>query len=213
MNIANVLAVCITMLLTFLMSVSQATNNNDRKLPRLSSFYQDDGSCSEHVGDATQGIIWDARRWNLTAPRSLVSPSSETNRNGTPLDVKPLNEFILQAQRREAIVVSGDHGAIAANSSVGLRLVMVVHDLVAEGPWTFSLQTIVAVRLCGSGKNMPVNTLYVGPRKGVYIRNWWRSRKSEQYVEGYRTAFALSVADAIEWAAGQAPELVSEDAH
>jgi len=81
---AEVAAVWITVFSTLSVPVSDATdNNNIRKLPRLSSFYPDDGSCSEHIGETTQRVIWNGRSWNLTAPESLVSPLSETKRNGT----------------------------------------------------------------------------------------------------------------------------------
>src|SRR6266446_3183403 len=146
MNISSVLAVWITVLYTLSVPVSDATDNNNRKLPRLSSFYLDDGSCSEHIGETTQRVIWNGRPWNLTAPESLVSPPSETKRNGTPLDIRPLNDFVTQAHKLGGIIVNG----VRAIAAVGLRLVMVVHDLVAEGPGEFSLQTIIAVRVCGS---------------------------------------------------------------
>jgi hypothetical protein len=136
MNISSVLAVWITVFSTLSVPVSDATDNNNRKLPRLSSFYLDDGSCSEHIGETTQRVIWNGRPWNLTAPESLVSPPSETKRNGTPLDISPLNDFVTQAHKLGAIIVNGDR-AIAADTPVGLRLVMVVHDLVAEGPGIF----------------------------------------------------------------------------
>jgi len=147
--------------------------------------------------------MWNERLWNLTAPEALVSPPSETRRNGTPLDIRPLNDLVTQAQKLGANIVNGDR-AIAADTPVGLRLVMVVHDLVAEGPGKFSLQTIIAVRLCGSIERVSRSALYIGPRKGVALTEWWRSRKSQRWIDGYREAFSLSVADALEWAAGEA---------
>jgi hypothetical protein len=192
-------------------TISDATDNNNRKLPRLSSFYLDDGSCSEHIGETTQRVIWNGRPWNLTAPESLVSPPSETKRNGTPLDIRPLNDFVTQAHKLGAIIVNGDR-AIAADTPVGLRLVMVVHDLVAEGPGEFSLQTIIAVRLCGSTEGFSGSALYIGPRKGVNLTEWWRNRKSQRWIDGYREAFSLSVADALEWAAGEANVMQSRSA-
>jgi hypothetical protein len=193
----------LTVFSTLSVPVSDATDNPDRKLPQLRSFYLDDGSCSEHIGEITQRVMWNERLWNLTAPEALVSPPSETRRNGTPLDIRPLNDLVTQAQKLGANIVNGDR-AFAADTPVGLRLVMVVHDLVAEGPGKFSLQTIIAVRLCGSIERVSRSALYIGPRKGVALTEWWRSRKSQRWIDGYREAFSLSVADALEWAAGEA---------
>jgi hypothetical protein len=82
-----------------------------------------------------------------------------------------------------------------------------VHDLVAEGPGEFSLQTIIAVRLCSSTERFSGSALYIGPRKGVNLTEWWRSRKSQRWIDGYREAFSLSVTDALEWAAAKAIKL------
>jgi len=193
-------------LFTLAVPAVHASDENARPLPLLHSFYQDDESCSEHVGEATKQVTWNGRTWYLTAPESLVSPSSETKRNGTPLDIRPLNDFVSQAQKLGAIIVNGDR-AIAADTPVGLRLVMVVHEFVAEGPGKFSLQTIIAVRLCGSTERFSGSALYIGPPKGVNLTEWWRSRKSQRWIDGYREAFSLSVADALEWAAAKASTL------
>jgi hypothetical protein len=190
---------------------SQAADNQVRELPRFNSFYQDDGSCSEHLLESTETVIWNGRTWILTAPVSLVSPPSETKRNGTPLDVKPLSEFVTQAQKQGAVLASDDL-ANAAESSVKLRLVTVTHDLVAEGSGTFSLQTIIAVRLCGAVEKSSESTLYIGPRKGVILTEFWRSRKSQRWIDGYRDAFALSVANALEWAGDEANAMQSRNA-
>jgi hypothetical protein len=175
MNISSVLAVWITVFSTLSVPVSDATDNKNRKFPRFSSFYLDDGSCSEHIGETTQRVIWNGCPWNLTAPESLVSPPSETKRNGTPLDIRPLNDFVTQAHKLGAIIVNRDR-AIAADTPVGLRLVM----------------------LCGSTERFSGSALYIGPRKGVNLTEWWRSRKSQRWIDGYREAFSLSVADALE---------------
>ena len=205
MNMHCVLATGIAILFALLAPVSQAIYNNGRTIPRLYSYYQDDGSCQERMGEATQRIVWNGRPWNIMAPESLMSPPSETKRNGTPLDIRPLNEFATQAQKQGAVVVGGDRdSAIAAHSPVLLRLVMVVHDRVADSPGNFSLQTIIAVRLCGAVDEASGSVVYIGPRKGVNLTEWWRSRKSQRWMDGYREAFALSVGDALEWAAGEA---------
>jgi hypothetical protein len=179
---------------------------NARRLPLLHSFYQDDESCSEHIGEATKQVTWNGRTWYLTAPESLVSPPSETKRNGTPLDVKPLSEFISQAQLRRATLVSGDP-TTAPSFAVRLRLVMVVHEILASEPAAFSLQTEIAVRLCDAAGKSSGGALYIGPWKGVNLIEWWRSRKSQRWIDGYREAFSLSVADALEWAAANATTL------
>lgn len=179
--------------------VSGATDTNVRKIPPLNSFYLDDGSCAQHSGEKTQTVNWNGRRWNVTAPESLVSPPYETKRNGTPLEVTPLSEFVVQAQKLGATLVNDDR-AIAADNPVALRLVMVVHDLLVEGPAKFSLDTIIAVRLCGSSGNISGSALYIGPREGRYITEWWRSNKSQRWIDEYRHSFSLSVADALEWA-------------
>ncbi len=150
------LAAMLPTMLVLLMScgvTSQAADVNVRRLPKLYSFYQDDALCSQHSGEARQVVTWNGRTWHLMAPVSLVSPPSETKRNGTPLDVKPLSEFVTQAQKHGAVIVS-DIPVNAAEFPVVVRLVMLVHDLVAEGPGTFSLQTIVAVRLCGASEKL-----------------------------------------------------------
>jgi len=187
-----------------------ATDNNGGNLPRLRSFYRDDGSCLAQSGEVVRRVTWNGHPWNLTAPESLVSPASETKRNGTPLDISPLNEFVTQAQKLGAVV--SDDGAVAADPAIGLRLVMVVHDLVTEGPGSFSLQTIIAVRLCGSTERFSGNALYIGRLKGVSLTEWWRSRKSQRWIDGYREAFSLSVTDALEWAAGEANVMQSRSA-
>lgn len=195
--------VWIVVLSTLLAPVSDAADTNVRKIPPLNSFYLDDGSCAEHSGEKTQTVIWNGRRWNLTAPESLVSPPYETKRNGTALEVRPLSEFVAQAQKLGATLVNDDR-AIAADNPIALRLVMVVHDLLVEGPAKFSLDTIIAVRLCSSSGNFSGSALYIGPREGRYITEWWRSHRSQRWIDEYRQSFSLSVADALEWAAGQA---------
>jgi len=206
MKIALTSVVWMNTLFTLAVPAVHASDENARPLPLLHSFYQDDESCSEHVGEATKQVTWNGQTWYLTAPESLVSPPSETKRNGTPLDIRPLNDFVSQAQKLGAIIVNGDR-AIAADTPVGLRLVMVVHEFVAEGPGKFSLQTIIAVRLCGSTERFSGSALYIGPPKGVNLTEWWRSRKSQRWIDGYREAFSLSVADALEWAAAKASTL------
>lgn len=89
----------ITLFFTLSIPVGDAADSNNRKLPRLYSFYLDDGSCVEHSGERTQELIWNGRSWNLTAPEALVSPPSETERTGTPLDIRPLHAFLTQAQK------------------------------------------------------------------------------------------------------------------
>jgi hypothetical protein len=209
MKIARTSVVWMTPLFTIAVPAVQASDENARPLPLLRSFYQDDESCSEHVGEATKQVTWNARTWYLTAPESLVSPPSETKRNGTPLDVKPLGEFISQAQLRGAILVSGDQ-TTAPGFAVRLRLVMVVHNIWAEEPATFSLQTNIAVRLCDAAAKSSRGALYIGPWKGVNLIEWWRTRKSQRWIDGYREAFSLSVADALDWAAAKVHYALSD---
>jgi hypothetical protein len=187
---------------------SQAADVNARTLPKLYSFYQDDALCWEHAGEATQVVTWNGRTWHLTAPLLLVSPPSETKRNGTPLDVKQLDTLTTEAVAHGASL-SGGEGQRVEEQPLRLRLVVVVHDLAADEPATFYLETIVAVRLCGATEKSSASVLYVGPRKGVKITEWWRSRKSQRWIDGYRNAFELSVADALEWAAGEATTIQS----
>jgi len=186
---------------TLFVPVCSATSS-DRELPRLYSFYLDDESCSEHAGEATRTVIWNGRPWNLTAPVEMVSPPSETKRNGTPLIVRPLDDFVTQAQRLGATIPNSDRPTVAV-SAVQLRLVLAVHDLVAEEAAKYSLQTIIVVRLCSSIERGSASALHVGPREGVYLTDWWGRRKSERWINGYREAFSLSVADALEWAADE----------
>jgi hypothetical protein len=210
MKIAHRSAVWMTTLFTLSAPAIQASDENTRPLPLVNSFYQDDESCSEHVGEATQRVTWNGQAWYLTAPVLLVSPPAETKRVGTPLDVRPLDVFVNQAQLREANVASGD-AQLAKQIPIRLRLVLAVHDLTSLGPGTYSLQSIIAVRLCGAVKNAPSSLLYVGPRKGVNIKDWWNQRKSERWINAYRDAFSLAVADALDWAADNAIVLTSRD--
>ena len=204
MKIAQASAVWMTTLFTLAAPAIQAPDEN-RPLPLVSSFYQDDESCSENLGEATQQVTWHGRVWSFTAPVSLVSPPAETKRVGTPLDVRPLDVFVSQAQ------LSGASGAgqLARQMPIRLRLVLVVHSLTALGPGTYSLQSIIAVRLC---KNASTSLLYVGPRKGVTVKDWWKRRKSERWINAYRDAFSLAVADALNWAADNAMVVTSRDA-
>jgi len=55
------------------------------------------GPARNTLGKITQRVMWNERLWNLTAPEALVSPPSETRRNGTPLDIRPLNDLVTQA--------------------------------------------------------------------------------------------------------------------
>jgi len=207
MKIAQASAVWMTTLFTLAAPAIQAPDEN-RPLPLVSSFYQDDESCSEHAGEATQPVSWHGHLWYLTAPVSLVSPPAETKRVGTPLDVRPLDLFVNQAQLRGASVAGGD-GQLAKETPIRLRLVLAVHSLTALGPGTYSLQSIIAVRLC---KNASTSLLYVGPRKGVTVKDWWKRRKSERWIDAYRDAFSLAVADALDWAADNAMVVTSRDA-
>jgi len=203
MNVTPDLAAWLTVFSALFAPVCGATDTNNRQLPRLYSFYSDDGSCSEHTGEKTQTVIWNGRPWNLTALESLASPPSETKRTGTPLDIRPLSEFVMQAQKLGALPVNGGGRATPADTPVGLRLVMVTHDLLADEPARFSLQTIIAVRLCDSSEKSSASALYIGPPGGVNLTEWWRSSKSQRWIDGYREAFSLSVADALKWAAGE----------
>jgi hypothetical protein len=203
MKIAQASALWTTMLFTLAGPAIQASDENSRPLPLVNSFYQDDELCSEHVGEATQPVTWNGQVWYLTAPVSLVSRPAETKRLGTPLDVRPLDVFVNQAQSRGASVVGGD-GQLAKEIPIRLRLVLAVHDLTSLGPGTYSLQSIIAVRLCGAVKNVSTSLLYVGARKGVTIKDWWNRRKSERWINAYRDAFSLAVTDALDWAADKA---------
>lgn len=212
MSFLRVLAAWTTVLSTLVGTVSAGIDYSDRTLQRLRSFYLDDGSCLERAGEITQRVVWNGRTWNLTAPETLVSPSSETKRTGTPLDIKPLKEFVTQAEKAGATIVNGE-GAIAANAPLGLRLVMVVHNPVTEESGAVSLQTAIAVRLCASTERFSGSTLYIGPRKGVnFTERWTQRRKSKRWIEGYRDAFSLSVADALERAAGEVNVIGSRSA-
>src|SRR5579872_5981594 len=82
------LVACFAVAVTVVGPVSEA-NGISRQMPVLYSYYMDDGSCAEQVGESTQTVIWRGRPWNLTALTALVSPRSETRRNGTPLDIRP----------------------------------------------------------------------------------------------------------------------------
>jgi len=179
-----------------------AADESTRHLPPVYSYRQYDESCTEHAGEATQAVTWNGHSWYLTAPESLVSPASETERVGTPLDVRPLEVFVEQARLRGA-GLSKPVAPASTGLPIQLRLVLAVHALTPLGPNTYSLQSIIAVRLCTSEQNGSAGLLYLGPRKGVAIKDWWHRNKSEKWVKGYRDAFTLAVADALDWAAAQ----------
>jgi hypothetical protein len=192
----------ITFLLAVTGSAALAVDDSATALPRVYSFYQDNKSCSELPGEATKAVLWNGRTWYLTAPALLVSPPAETKRVGTPLNVRPLDVFVEQAVLQGASVTKVDAPS-ATDMPMHLRLVLAVHSQVALGPGTYSLQSIIAVRLCTEGENNRTSILYVGPKKGVTVKDWWDRRKSERWVNAYRDAFSLAIADALHWAADQ----------
>jgi hypothetical protein len=178
--------------------------------PLVHSFYQDDQSCSEHAGEATQEMTWNGQTWDLTAPLSVISPPEEVARVGTPLDVRPLDVFVSQAKLRGGVEADPTVSS-AGTRAIRLRLVRVVHSLVPVGPATYSLQSIIWVRLCETVGSALPSALYEGPRKGVTIKDWWMRRKSERWVNAYGDAFSLAVGDALDWAAAQTLALMPRD--
>ena len=177
------------------------SSDTPRPLPLAYSYYVDDPSCTAHEGEETRAVAWNGQIWTITTLVSLTSPRSETRRLGTLLDVRPLEVFLKQAQTLGADVVVSDE-TLPRKEPHHLRLVLVVHDLLAapSGAATYSLQSIIAVRLCTSKDNHLTSALYVSPRKGVTIKDWWKRRSSPRWVDTYREAFSLAVADSINWA-------------
>ena len=183
-------------------SWSGPSHEETRHLPLFSSFYQDDEASLERAGESTQEVEWNGRAWFITAPMSLTSPPREAAREGTPLELTPLNVFVAQLLARGASVATHDG---AMQQPVRLRLVLVTHHPTALGPATFSLQVVIAVRFCAMAAHPPVSALYVGPWKGATIKDWWGApRSSDRWTSGYRDAFSLAVADALDWAANEA---------
>jgi hypothetical protein len=204
MKVARTSTVWITALLAVTGPGLLTADESTRHLPRVYSYFEDDKSCSELTGEATQAVNWNGRTWYLTAPMSLVSPPAETKRVGTPLEVRPLDVIVHQAQLRGAAVLDGNtNGKLATEMSIRLRLVLLVHDLTPLDLGVYSLQSIIAVRLCEADQNALVSSLYVGPRKGIDIKDQWHRNKSERWINGYRDAFSLAVADALDWAAAK----------